>query len=94
MLLWILGQRLVQYPGGKLRVLHSQQTGGMTISAGNLALKKGDDESEESQQQQVTMIDDTQCQVVQSDGTNANVALQMTQNQGGKPNQVRSFLPT
>lgn len=38
----ILGQQLVQLPGGKLHVLHTQQTGGVTSTsvAGNAILKK------------------------------------------------------
>lgn len=64
-----LGQQLVQLPGGKLHVLHTQQSGGITSTslAGNAVLKKIGDNSEKQQQlqpQQMTIlqqnIDETQ----------------------------------
>lgn len=48
------GQQLVQLPGGKLHVLHTQQTYGVTSTslAGNAVLKKVSDGTTVDQQQQ------------------------------------------
>lgn len=72
--MYIVGQQLVQLPGGKLHVLHTQQTGGVTSTslAGNAVLKKMGESQEQSLQQRTVFhtIDDTQqAQQIVDDGS-------------------------